>query len=209
MSVFTIKMIAIITMIIDHVGLFLVPEQAEFRIIGRLSFPLFAWLIANGARHTKNINLYLVRLFVFGLISQIPFSLPHQVVGVPHGLNVLFTLFLGLLCIKIIKEDLNTALKMLLVVVFGLVAEMFQTDYGLIGVLSIVGFYLYFDDFKGMLVWQTVLWVFLLFSPIQPLAILSLIFIYFYNGKPGPKAKYLFYIVYPLQFLIFYFLLVY
>ena len=90
MTVFHLKIIAILTMTIDHVGFFFFPDIEVLRIIGRLSFPLFAWLIANGAYHTKNMHAYLVRLFIFALISQVPFSLAFRLISpLDTGLNIL------------------------------------------------------------------------------------------------------------------------
>src|SRR5207244_4281126 len=95
-----IKILAIICMIIDHVGLFFFPEYTLFRIVGRIAFPLFAWLIANGAHFTRNIRAYLTRLFALAVISQLPFTLANQQIGAPLlYLNVVFTLSLGLLAI--------------------------------------------------------------------------------------------------------------
>lgn len=223
MSTFLIKITAIITMLIDHTGFFLLPQAVELRAVGRLSFPLFAWMIANGARHTKSINSYLARLFMFGLVSQVPFFLSYKAVGLSSpGLNVLFTLFIGLLCIKIITLQLDEPLKMASIAFLALAAQVFDMDYGLIGVLSILGFYVFYSDIKKVVLYQVFLYVGVLYFMIfmgefsinevtisQPLALLSLLFINAYNGKPGPKAKYLFYIVYPLQFLIFYGLVTY
>ena len=108
MSTFQIKVVAIITMIIDYLGFFLFPQVLLFRMIGRIAFPLFSWLIANGANHTKNINLYLARLFVFALVSQIPYHYAIKLVDPNlNTLNILFTLFIGLLAIKCIKEAKN------------------------------------------------------------------------------------------------------
>ncbi|MFN2363319.1 MAG: TraX family protein, partial [Halarsenatibacteraceae bacterium] len=75
MSSFQIKMVAITTMLIDHIGSIIFPEYIILRVIGRLAFPLFAFLITEGYRHTSNINRYLVRLSIFALISQYPFWL--------------------------------------------------------------------------------------------------------------------------------------
>ena len=69
---FQLKLIAIITMTLDHIGIFflLPPTYYLFRIIGRLSFPIFAFLIAEGFNYTKNIKKYLVRLLIFSIISE-------------------------------------------------------------------------------------------------------------------------------------------
>src|SRR5882724_7582394 len=97
MTAFTIKIIAIITMIIDHIGLFFFPTVPELRLIGRLSFPLFAWLIANGAYHTHNIRLYLKRLVICAIVSQVPFIMVNKHLDSDIWLlNVVFTLSIGL-----------------------------------------------------------------------------------------------------------------
>src|SRR5579872_1334795 len=142
MNTFQLKTIAIITMFIDHMGLFLFPQYFLFRIIGRLAFPLFAWLIANGAHHTHNIGKYLQRLYLFALISQIPFFLANHGID-PHflGLNVLCTLFFGLLAIYFIQCTNNRVYWVVITVVFASIAQFLETDYGGFGVASIVLFY--------------------------------------------------------------------
>jgi len=112
MSAFQIKLLALITMVIDHVGVFLFPDIQLLRMIGRISFPLFAWLIANGAMHTKNINNYLKRLLMFAIISQIPFILAMRLVE-PNfwELNILFTLAIGLMAILLFQKIDNLYLK--------------------------------------------------------------------------------------------------
>ncbi|MBW6441641.1 conjugal transfer protein TraX [Patescibacteria group bacterium] len=222
MSVFTIKIIAIITMVIDHTGVFLYPENMIFRIIGRLSFPLFAWLVANGAKHTKNINKYLGRLFFFGVLSQLPFMLPNLIIEDRFfKLNIMFTLLLGLLCIKILKLNLNKNVRIIFILLILAIAMTLKVSYGAAGIVSILFFYIYFDRPKKILVSQiliySVLWFLqlsiqsgeIIYFSIQPLAISSLLIISSYNHKPGPKVKYLFYVFYPFHYLVFYFLLLF
>ena len=60
-NTFTLKWIAIISMLIDHIGLVLFPEEQIFRIIGRLAFPIFAYTLTEGFLHTGNIKKYLIR----------------------------------------------------------------------------------------------------------------------------------------------------
>lgn len=215
MTAFDIKLIAILTMVIDHIGLFFFPNVILFRVIGRLAFPLFAWLIANGAYHTKNINIYLKRLFIFALISQIPYLLANQQIDPNFSqLNIFFTLFLGLLAIKVIKQTKNKKLWVCIALTTSLFGELMSVSYGAFGVLSIIFFYIFFKDFKKMALAQSLLiFVYLFKAPPILLAYINLVslgslaFIYFYNKKEGPKAKYLFYIFYPAQYLVIWLLL--
>jgi hypothetical protein len=215
MTTFQIKVIAIVAMIIDHMGLFFFPQFFIFRIIGRLAFPLFAWLIANGAYHTHDMGSYLRRLYIFALISQIPYLLANRLID-PHfsNLNVFCTLFLGLCAIVLIQKTNNWAQWLFITVVMGAVAQLLQTDYGGFGVAVIVVFYVFFTNFKKLLIAQCVLFLApILLAPgylaglFEPIGLLSLIIIRFYNNQPGPQAKYLFYLFYPTQYVVYYFLL--
>lgn len=80
MSVFVIKLLAMVSMIIDHVGHYLRPEidgslYTAMRSIGRFAFPVYCFLIVNGYRKTGHVGRYLTRLVAFAVISQLPFSL--------------------------------------------------------------------------------------------------------------------------------------
>ena len=75
MSTFTLKIIAIIAMLIDHTGAILFPGEMTFRIIGRIAFPIFVFLLVEGFYHTKNYKKYLTRMGIFALISEIPFDI--------------------------------------------------------------------------------------------------------------------------------------
>jgi len=214
MNAFQLKIIAIVTMIIDHLGLFFFPHYIIFRLVGRLAFPLFAWLIANGAYHTHNIGKYLQRLYLFALLSQIPFMLPNRLIDPQFSdLNVLCTLYLGLCAIVLIQRTNNWAQWLLITVIFGSIAQLLQTDYGGFGVAVVVLFYVFYYNFKKLVIAQAILFFvpFILFGYlsdlIEPFGLISLIFIRLYNNQPGLGAKYLFYIFYPLQYIIFYLLL--
>src|SRR5262249_26061534 len=150
-------------MVIDHVGLFFFPQILLLRIIGRLAFPLFAWLIANGAYCSSNIKMYLVRLFLFAIIAQIPFFLANRLIEPAFWeLNVLFTLFLGLVAIVLMRKSKHSFTAILVVLITALLAVLLNTDYGALGVLAIIIFYLYFKDLKRMIILQICL--FTLFS---------------------------------------------
>lgn len=68
-----LKLTAVLLMLIDHIGASLYPEIFWLRLIGRLSFPIFAFLIAQGAKKTRDISKYQNRLLIFSIVSQPPF----------------------------------------------------------------------------------------------------------------------------------------
>ena len=72
---FTLKMIAIISMLADHIGYIFFPQDMVFRAVGRIAFPIFCFLIIEGFHHTRNHTNYLIRLCIFAIISEIPFDL--------------------------------------------------------------------------------------------------------------------------------------
>ncbi len=225
MTINHIKLLAVITMLIDHVGLFFFPDIELLRIIGRIAFPLFAWLIANGAYHTKNIEKYILRLFGLALISQIPFTLANQTIGSPLlYLNVVFTLCFGLIAIYIITTYKNIAFSAIVTLLMCIAAEFIHSDYGAFGVLSVVAFYLFFQNKLFTILAQIV--IFLVPFTIYALrntfglnipylytlslnelyGLISLIFIINYKNKTPPKMKRLFYYFYPLQYTMIYLL---
>jgi hypothetical protein len=222
MNSFHIKIIAVVGMILSHLGIFLMPEHRMLGLLGNIAFPLFAWLIANGAHHTSDIQVYLRRLFFFALVSQVPFTLANQQIGSPLlYLNVFFTLFLGLLAISALKKtsDIPTCF----VVIFGCasIAQICNTDYGAAGVLSIVAFYLFFNSIlytalsqicilflipTGISYWAestgSMIGYIYLNHPVWLLGILAALgIVAFYNGREGYKTKYPFYVFYPIHYL--------
>ena len=127
MSAFLIKIIASICMLIDHTGaVFPVSTPFILRLIGRIAFPIYAYMIAQGCKHTKNINKYLLRLGIFALISEIPFDIAFKRYTMDGVLNlninffaetnVFYTLFLGAACIAI-YERVKTKKRPLLALV--------------------------------------------------------------------------------------------
>lgn len=65
--------IAMITMLIDHIGAVFFPHVVELRIIGRIAFPIYAFAVFIGYKHTRNVQKYIWRLFWIAVISQVPF----------------------------------------------------------------------------------------------------------------------------------------
>lgn len=206
-------------MVIDHVGVFFFPQFFFLRMIGRLAFPLFAWFIANGARYTSNVKVYFLRLLVLALITQPLFWYACHLAYIPQYLNVVFTLCLGLIAIMLMQRTSNRWLRLIATLACAAVAAVCNTDYGAEGVLSIAAFYIFKNNFRYVVLSQAVITGILPMitfqlrskgvidlshyyfnSPIEYIGLFSLIAIYFYNNKPGIRAKYLFYGFYFFQF---------
>lgn len=222
MSSFQLKLLAILSMTIDHVGRVFYPGEELFFILGRFAFPLFAFLIAEGARQTKNLSEYLLRLFLFACLSQIPFVITNQINDPTFsGANVLFTLFLGLLAIAAWEKTNTKSLQLASLLFCMTTAFIFQTDYASFGVLSVFFFYIFRKHPEKLIFSQVT--IFSLLSTYSlvtdlvempgmrlniwyylPFAIFSLIFISIYSGRQGPKIKYFFYAFYPTHLLLIY-----
>lgn len=211
-SSFSLKWIAILTMIIDHVGYVLFPQEIIFRKIGRIAFPIFCFLLVEGYFHTKNVYRYAGRLFLFALLSEVPFDLAlfHQLPY--YGLqNVFFTLILGLIliwiCERIPRHDFGLSICTLILIM--MLADFLKTDYSYFGIFMIYLFYFFrgeeISKRAGMVISQALLCVFLASSDIEKFALISLIPIMLYNGEKGyGKLQYLFYFIYPLHLLVLY-----
>jgi hypothetical protein len=224
MSIFQIKLIAVIAMLIDHIGLWFFPEITTLRIIGRISFPLFAWLVANGVYHTHSIGKYIGRLFIFALLSQVPyFLLNSPFTDQSSVFNIFFTLLISLSAIFYIRKVNNKFLWIVIIFMASVAAEILRFEYGAAGVVTVIFFYLFFNNPVKLLFSQILIYLSFYLVPvlervytqttnaredywfvIQGFSIISLLFIYLYNGKLGIKAKYFFYFFYPLHLLVIY-----
>ena len=213
MSILILKIIALISMVIDHYGAIFQSGVDIYRIIGRLAFPIYAFLLVEGYTHTSNIKKYGRRLLIFALVSELPFDLAfYGKLSFTHQ-NIFFTLFIGLVLMYLLdnnsgKYGIN---KSLLIIIAGLIALVTAVDYNFIGIIYILIFY-YTKDYpnpKKILYQGSALFVtnFFLSGFTQQYSILAIPLIYFYNGKLGPNNKILqilFYIAYPLHLIIFY-----
>lgn len=143
MTILTIKIIACISMLIDHLQ-YAVPfirEHTVLKCLGRLSFPLFAFGLVEGYVHTSDLKKYVKRLFIFGIISQIPFMYFRSLVDNINiekvkMLNIMFTLLLGLAAIYSYDKSTNKILGFFGSIVIVVLGEVFHVDYGWYGVAS-------------------------------------------------------------------------
>ncbi len=128
-----LKIIALISMLIDHVGYLLYPDITVLRIIGRLSFPIFCLLLARGFRRTSNRTKYALRMFILAIISQIPYN-----IFSPTHLNIFFTLFLGILIMWIFESSSPITACLLPLLTFFI-----PLQYGIYGLYMILIFYIF------------------------------------------------------------------
>lgn len=154
MSALTLRSIACVSMLLDHIGYLLAgryPLLMPLRWIGRIAFPLYVFLIVNGFRHTHSRPRYALRLALFAILSQIPFTLfCENRVFYPHG-NVFVTLLCALLAVwgtDALRKGKCTkylcplpALALFALLHFSPV----RIDYGAKGVLLAMVFYLFAD----------------------------------------------------------------
>ncbi|MGN0170113.1 MAG: TraX family protein [Lachnospiraceae bacterium] len=197
-----LKILAIAAMFIDHLGAICFPDSIAFRVIGRISFPIFCFLISEGAYHTSNIRKYEMRLFLFALLSEIPFDLAFygRILYWEHQ-NVFFTLLAGLLCIDVIQHQ-SRSRGLVAFMILAVITQISNTDYGAAGVLFVLLFYLYRNrPIQGQLLFGITNY-FCFFSPLQACAGFASIPLLFYSGKPGRRMRWLFYLFYPLHLLL-------
>lgn len=203
-----LKGLAAATMVVDHVGVVLLPQLWLLRCVGRLAFPIYAFFLAQGFRYTKSRARYLARLAGFALLSEIPFD--YMVYGQAfawQGQNVMFTLTLALLALACLEKG---GWWMTGAVACCLAAEALRTDYGSFGVLLPVTFFYLWPRGKGLwaLVFLAMCWLWE-FAPIpgtpvpmEALGVAAALPLALYHGgrgTEGPVVRWGFYAVYPLH----------
>lgn len=141
MSSAVVRLLACLLMAVDHLGALFFPDEILYRIVGRLAFPLFAFLVAEGCKYTGSQTAYLRRLGLLALVSQIPYGLS----GIGNGIvcNVVFTLALGVM--SVYTYDKWRWMGLLLAMSL---AELFKCDYGSFGVLSVFLFWFVGKKYK-------------------------------------------------------------
>lgn len=201
-----LKLIAAAAMFIDHMGLMLFPHDLTLRLIGRLAFPIYAFMIAEGCKHTRDRKRYFLSLFLLGLACQAVYF----VVDGSLYLSILFTFSLSILLIYALDEAKahpGVPAGLRLGLTFGavlLLNQVFTIDYGFTGCLVPV-----FASLLHGTKYDTIphnvamlgLGVALQAagsSPYQYLALLALPLLLLYSGKRGKlRMKAFFYIFYP------------
>ena len=209
-----LKLIAVVTMLIDHVASVLLRDcgitlisiagrslslYQAMRYVGRLAFPIYAFLLIEGFLHTSDRKKYGINLFVFALISEIPWNLEHSGGLLYSEQNIFFTLFLGYMAICVVerfrgKKQVGYLLMLLLITI------LIRADYGCAGFGFIILLYVLRDHkLLRAVIGSCIL-------PSNWIAGLAFVPISLYNGKRGfirgKFMKYAFYAFYPAHLLV-------
>ena len=205
MSLFVLKVIGIVTMFLDHYH-YVIGGSEILNVAGRIAFPIFAFTLSEGYVHTRSLKKYLLRLFIFAVSIQMPSVL----LGYNYPMNIFFTLFLGLLSIYIFSlKKINIILKIILIGFILFFSQKFKLDYGIYGILVIINFNIFRNNKFKILMNFLVLNIYNVIFPkvfdlpdTQLFSLISLVFIFMYNGEKGRSMKYFFYLFYPIHFFI-------
>lgn len=211
-----LKIMACLLMLCDHIGLILLNDNLIARSIGRMAFPIFAFLLVEGMKHTSDVRKYILRLLLFALVSEVPYDLAvfGKAIYIQHQ-NIFFTLALGLFVIYCFEDkgELNKwswgilAASLVAAFVCGF-------DYNMAGILMIFSFYKLSPHNAGADIQEririnvkltvvTILIDVLLIGTRQLYSLFALVPINLYNGKRGKNGlKYVFYLFYPLHLMI-------
>nr|WP_317323313.1 TraX family protein [uncultured Flavonifractor sp.] len=233
LSSFSLHILAMALMLCDHLWATMFPAQEWMTCLGRVAFPLFAFMIVEGYVHTSNVRRYMGRMLIFAVLSEIPFDLIYgSSVFYPFHQNVLWTFLIALALIR----GLDTVRKkgkrwqFILAAVAAALAgyvlgSVTMVDYFGAGVLTVLVFYLFrgrsWVSFFGQLLCLAILHIGLLGSYYYPLviggceikivqqgfALLALIPIWLYRGRQGHHSKafqYACYGFYPVHLLLLY-----
>lgn len=224
----TLKIIAMVTMLIDHIGAavlvrYLLVMQSHIggiladhplfilyrvlRGIGRISFPIYCFLLVEGFQKTRNLKKYILRLGIFAVIAEVPFDLcfSARVVCLEHQ-SVMLTLLLGVITMwgvslleaRVKDRRLLVPCAAAVIAAGAVGAELLRTDYGYMGVACIMVLYVlrrvkWMQMLGGCLIFLWEIWAPIAFLPIAC-----------YNGRKGLQLKYVFYLFYPLHLLLLY-----
>lgn len=226
----SLHILAMALMLCDHLWAMLLPAQEWLTCIGRIAFPVFAFMIVEGYLHTHDLRRYLLRMLVWALLSEVPFDLMYGgSIFYPYHQNVLWTFLLGLLLIRMIDQGrgrLRPVFSVLLsagIVILGFVlGYVTMIDYYGVGVLTVLTFYffrnrnwrnricqflcLYILNVKVLGGYYYEIRIFGFEAEIiqQGFALLSLIPIWLYQGRQGIHSKafqYFCYAFYPAHML--------
>lgn len=230
-----VQSIAVLAMLTDHFSVLFsnTPYYYLMRFVGRITIIVMSYFIAEGFHKTHHLGKYILRLGIFAVISQVPYwlyvcngQIPNDtavlLMSVFSTRNVIFTLFVGLCVLTIVKADYSYGVK--LIALFGGLYLVRNSDWSYFGLLWVVGFGVLYPSRGKQLVWAAIVLTAKILGAL-PMAMEGVInagaltygmldtlvmfggfmaipLLMCYNGKKGRGLRYGFYVLYPLQFLI-------
>ena len=210
-----LKILALIFMTVDHIGVRLFPKYQVLRIIGRLAFPIFAYMIAEGCRYTRNKKKYILTMAAFAAVCQLVYFFAmnslYQCILVTFTLSIALIFAFDHMASKRSARSSAIAFLVFITVTFicvGLprLVKGFTVDYGFLGVLLPLFIYTGRNDIEKLFLCAFGLALISIDAYYtQWFSLLALPFLAAYNGRRGKcNLKYLFYIYYPLHLVIIY-----
>lgn len=194
-----LKIIALITMILDHIGMFWGIKWLRF--VGRLSFPIYCFLISKGIKKTKDVKQYMIRVLMLAILSQCIW----QYIGV-SDLNILFTYFLFIQMVYFIKNK-NNIMASIVFLVSVLASPML--DYGFYGFVLLFIFYYVEDKYVRLILMLGSIIYFVSCELLSAISLISVVSIFLISKYDKPKyykrykkCNRLFYWMYPLHLII-------
>lgn len=224
-----LKLIACVTMLIDHFGAAIVPllpltnmvtVYYICRGIGRIAFPIYCFLLVEGMHHTRNAGKYILRLAIGILLAELPFDLLFEGGFSWAYQSVMVTLTLGAVMLLCMEKTQKKGLKLLLVIPFAVVAEIAKCDYGGWGIAMIAVFALldrFSSQFLGVLLVSAIMpsamiSIFGIHISAELAALGAMLPIYYYSGEKLTHSRVIqwgFYLFYPVHLLILLLILVF
>ena len=213
-----LKIIAMVSMVLDHVGDVFFPGVRWMRYAGRIAMPVFAFCVAEGYAHTRDRRKYIARIGAFALISEIPFDLAFfDRPGFEHQ-NIMVTFFLALIALELFERlrgplneetgrygTVRTFLGNAAVMAVAVLELVLRTDYSMFGVIAVFLFYVTRDAHPLVHSGSGVAFLALTRTMGYYRATgLSFLPLALYNGKRGRGLKWLFYLFYPGHALLLY-----
>lgn len=207
-----LKLLAMLTMTIDHIGAILLPQYRFLRIIGRLAMPIYAFMIAEGCHYTHDRRVYFLRLAGLAVICQLVYGFVDR--SLYQCILVTFSLSVGLICTLENARNKRTpgsvlAAAALFAAVYFICEKLslfvpgFHVDYGFWGVMLPV--IVYFGGRSAAAFGLAALLLCLSLGGLQWWAMLSVPLIFLYNGQRGKhRLGWLFYLYYPAHLVVLY-----
>ena len=201
-----LKVIACVTMLMDHIGAAFFPWALWWRIVGRMAFPIYCFLLAEGLAQTRDMKRYGQRLATGAVLAEIPFdlllfgglTLAHQ--------SVMVTLLMGYFMVLWMRRFPRW--KLLAICLCAMAAEWLCTDYGALGVM-IIGLFVLTRDMEHRLLFQIFGLMVLNWTLngywVQMFAVAAMLPIALYNGTKSSHSKAIqrgFYLFYPVHMLV-------